>query len=91
MLHMGHAHGVYIQAAINTAKKYDNIILETSGVSMHSKIREAVKKVGEDRVVFGSDYPFHDYSVELQKVMVAGLSRRQRELLLYENAKKLLV
>jgi predicted TIM-barrel fold metal-dependent hydrolase len=91
MLHMGHAHGVYIQAAINTAKKYDNIILETSGVSMHSKIKEAVDRVGEDRVVFGSDYPFHDYSVELQKVKVAGLSRRQRELLLYENAANLLL
>ena len=91
MLHMGHAHGVYIQAAINTAKRYDNIILETSGVSMHSKIKEAVEKVGEERVVFGSDYPFHDYSVELQKVEVAGLTERQKELVLYANAKKLLL
>ena len=90
MLHMGHAHGVYIQAAINTAKKYDNIILETSGVSMHSKIKEAVEKVGEGRVVFGSDYPFHDYTVELQKVNVAGLSEGQKDLVLYENAKRLL-
>src|SRR5271156_701746 len=84
MLHMGHAHGVYIQAAINTAEKHDNIILETSGVSMHSKIREAVEKVGEGRVVFGSDYPFHDYSVEIQKVRVAGLTEGQRELVLYK-------
>ena len=91
MLHMGHAHGVYIQAAINTAKKHDNIILETSGVSMHSKIKEAVEKVGEDRVVFGSDYPFHDYSVELQKVKVAGLTESQEELVLYRNAMKLLL
>jgi uncharacterized protein len=91
MLHMGHAHGVYIQAAINTAKRYDNIILETSGVSMHSKIKEAVERVGEGRVVFGSDYPFHDYTVELQKVKVAGLTENQRELVLYENAKRLLL
>ena len=90
MLHMGHAHGVYIQAAINTAKRYDNIILETSGVSMHSKIKEAVERVGESRVVFGSDYPFHDYSVELQKVRVAGLTEGQREKVLYQNAKELL-
>jgi len=91
MLHMGHGHGVYIQAAINTAKKHDNIILETSGVSMHSKIKEAVKEVGEGRVVFGSDYPFHDYSVELQKVYVAGLTEGEKELVLYENAKRLLI
>jgi predicted TIM-barrel fold metal-dependent hydrolase len=91
MLHMGHAHGVYIEAAINTARKFDNIILETSGVSMHSKIREAVEKVGESRVVFGSDYPFHDYSVELQKVRVAGLKGRQLERVLYDNARDALV
>ena len=91
MLHMGHAHGVYIKAAIDTAKKHDNIVLETSGVSMHSKIKEAVDRVGEARVVFGSDYPFHDYSVELQKVRVAGLTENQRELVLYENAKRLLL
>jgi uncharacterized protein len=91
MLHMGHAHGVYIQAAINTAKKHDNIILETSGVSMHSKIKEAVERVGEERVVFGSDYPFHDYTVELRKVEAAGLTRRQRELVLRENARSLLL
>ncbi len=91
MLHMGHAHGVYIQAAINTARRHDNIVLETSGVSMHSKIREAVEKVGEGRVVFGSDYPFHDYSVELQKVFVAGLTPRQRDLVLRENASALLL
>ena len=58
---------------------------------MHSKIKEAVETVGEGRVVFGSDYPFHDYSVELQKVKVAGLTERQTELVLYENAKKLLL
>ncbi len=91
MLHMGHAHGVYIQAAINTAKNHENIILETSGVSMHSKIREAVERVGEGRVVFGSDFPFHDYSVELQKVRVAGLTHEQLELVLHENAKSLLI
>lgn len=91
MLHMGHAHGVYIEAAINTARRHDNIVLETSGVSMHSKIREAVERVGEERVVFGSDFPFHPYSVELAKVEAAGLSQAQKELVLHENAKRNLI
>ena len=90
MLHMGHGHGVYIQAAINTARRYGNIILETSGMPMHTKIREAVRTVGEDRVVFGSDFPFHHYSVEIQRVKMAGLTKRELNLVLQENSKQLL-
>jgi predicted TIM-barrel fold metal-dependent hydrolase len=86
MLHMGHGHGVYIQAAINAAKRHDNIILETSGMPMHTKIKEAVKQVGEERVVFGSDYPFHHHSVELQRLSVAGLTKREMEFVVHNNA-----
>lgn len=86
MLHMGHGHGVYIQAAIKTAKRYDNIILETSGMPMHSKIKEAVNVIGERRVVYGSDIPFHHTSVELQRIKMAGLSESQLQLVLHDNA-----
>jgi len=91
MLHMGHGHGVYIQAAINTAKRYDNIILETSGMPMHTKIKEAVRTVGERRVVYGSDIPFHHTSVELQRVRMAGLTENQLRLVLHDNAEALLI
>ena len=40
MIHMGHGHGVYIDAAIKMAKRYDNITLEMSGMPMGSKIKE---------------------------------------------------
>ena len=91
MLHMGHGHGVYIQAAINTAKRYDNIILETSGMPMHTKIKEAVMTVGETRVVYGSDIPFHHTSVELQRVKMAGLTDGELRLVLHDNAEELLI
>jgi predicted TIM-barrel fold metal-dependent hydrolase len=91
MLHMGHGHGVYIQAAINTAKRYDNIILETSGMPMHTKIREAVRTVGERRVAYGSDIPFHHTSVELQRVKMAGLTEDELRLVIHDNAQALLI
>jgi len=91
MLHMGHGHGVYIQAAINTAKRYDNIILETSGMPMHTKIKEAVKTVGEQRVVYGSDIPFHHTSVELQRVKIAGLTERELQLVVHDNSQQFLI
>ena len=43
---------------------------------MHTKIKEAVDKVGQQRVVFGSDFPFHNHSVELQRVKISGITKR---------------
>lgn len=61
MVHMGHGNGIYIQAAIDLSKKHDNVYLETSGMPMHTKIREAYNTVGSERVFWGSDAPFHHY------------------------------
>ncbi|MHB8566491.1 MAG: amidohydrolase family protein [Nitrososphaerales archaeon] len=90
MLHMGHGHGVYIEAAINTAKRFDNIYLETSGMPMHTKIKEAVEILGENRVMYGSDIPFHDPAVEITKVTASGLSQKNLERVFYWNAREIL-
>jgi hypothetical protein len=90
MLHMGHGHGVYIKSALDVAKRYDNIYLETSGMPMHSKVKEAVELLGEDRVMYGSDIPFHDPSVEIGRICASGLPRRQLERVFYSNAKAVL-
>jgi predicted TIM-barrel fold metal-dependent hydrolase len=86
MLHMGHGHGLYIRAAINAAKRHSNIMLETSGMPMHTKIKEAMETVGEDRVMYGCDIPFHHPSVELQRVKMAGLKESQLRKILHDNA-----
>jgi predicted TIM-barrel fold metal-dependent hydrolase len=56
---------------------------------MHSKIREAVERVGPDRVLYGSDTPFHHPSVELAKVRVSGLSAEMTDRVLGENGRAL--
>ena len=86
MLHMGHGHGVYIDAALKMARRYENIWLEMSGMPMPSKIREAYETVGEDRILFGTDTPFHEPSVELQKVLVSGVGDSGIQRILYDNA-----
>jgi predicted TIM-barrel fold metal-dependent hydrolase len=79
MVHMGHGHGVYIQAAIDTARAIPNIWLENSGMPMHTKTREAYLRVGSGRIFWGSDAPFHHYAVEILRTEVSGLSRAQLE------------
>ena len=66
--HMGHGNIVYINASIDVAARNPNVYLETSGMPMHTKIREAVERVGADRVLYGSDAPFHHPAVEIPKV-----------------------
>lgn len=87
--HMGHGHIVYINAAIEVAEKHENILLETSAMPMQSKIKEAVAKVGDDKVMYGSDMPFGHPAFEIKKVEVAGLTKKQLNLVLEENARKI--
>lgn len=88
MIHMGHGHGVYIDAAIKMAKKFSNIYLEMSGMPMPSKIKEAYETVGQNRVMFGTDTPFHHPSVEAQKIFVSGVENVGVQRILYNNAKE---
>lgn len=87
--HMGHGNIIYINAAIDVAARNPNVYLETSGMPMHTKIREAVERVGPDRVLYGSDTPFHHPSVELAKVRVSGLSADLTDRVLGANSQAL--
>ncbi|MDR2502964.1 MAG: amidohydrolase family protein [Deltaproteobacteria bacterium] len=88
MIHMGHGHGVYIQAALDVAARHDNIWLENSGMPMHTKIFEAYKRVGAERLFWGSDAPFHHYAVEILRTQVSGLAPQELEDVFYNNIKK---
>lgn len=90
MIHMGHGHGVYIDAALKMARRHPNIILEMSGMPMGIKIKEAYDTVGHDRIMFGTDMPFHHPSVEIQKVITSGVSEKELEDIFYNNAAKLM-
>jgi hypothetical protein len=87
--HMGHGNIVYINAAIDVAARNPHVYLETSGMPMHTKIAEAVERVGADRVLYGSDIPFHHPSVELTKVRVSGLPADLVDRVLGENGRRL--
>jgi predicted TIM-barrel fold metal-dependent hydrolase len=89
MAHMGHGHIVYINAALDVAEDHENIMVDTAGMTMHSKIREAVERLGEDRVMYGSDTPLGHPAWEIPKVRVSGLDEGQLRKVLYENALKI--
>ena len=90
MIHMGHGHGVYIDAALKMARRYPNLYLEMSGMPMPSKIKEAYETVGADRIMFGTDSPYHPAIVEAMKVATSGLTEEQMQDVFYNNCAKLM-
>jgi predicted TIM-barrel fold metal-dependent hydrolase len=87
--HMGHGNIVYINASIDIARRRPNVYLETSGMPMHTKIREAMELVGPTRVLYGSDAPFHHPAVEILKVRLSGLDDEGIERVLHTNSLEL--
>lgn len=89
MAHMGHGHIVYINGALDVAEDYDNIAVDTAGMTMHSKIKEAVERLGDDRVMYGSDMPLGHPAWEIPKVKISGLSEEHLQRVLHDNAKEI--
>ena len=88
MIHMGHAHGVYVDAAITMARRYENIWLETSGTSMSCQIANAYETVGHERSCSASTPIPSTPTVEIQKVMACGVDDEGLENIFYNNAAK---
>ncbi|MEM3407532.1 MAG: amidohydrolase family protein [Nitrososphaerota archaeon] len=87
MGHMGL--GEYWYDAIRSAKKTDNIYLDTTGCRYKIAIEKAIKEIGADRILYGSDMPFLSTELELKKVLSLNISNKELELILYENAAKI--
>lgn len=76
-------------SSIEVAKKYKNIWLETSGQMDPNILMKAVKELGSERVVFGTDWPYKPLNVEVDKFNYLGLKENQLEDIFYKNAEYL--
>lgn len=72
MAHMGSPW--LVKQSILVAKRRDNVVIDTSVQPNPILIREAVKTIGAERVLFGSDLPFQDQYLELKKLERADLT-----------------
>jgi predicted TIM-barrel fold metal-dependent hydrolase len=87
---LGHMGGYFhVHDAIQAAREYKNIILETSAMPYPAMIREAVRLVGSERVLFASDGPGCTPELDVEKVRLAGLSSDEEENLFHRNIERL--
>lgn len=76
-------------SSIEVAKKYPNIWLETSGQMDTNVLKKAVKELGSERVVFGTDWPYKPLNIEIEKFEYLGFKPHEMENILYKNAEYL--
>lgn len=79
-----------IERLASLAKGLDNLYVDTSFRS-HEDIELIVELFGQERVVFGTDYPFGSYSRQIEQVETATEGNQElRDLIFYKNANRLL-
>lgn len=87
MDHMGYRY--WVAEAIEAAKAYPNIYLVTTAVMEPHFIWQAVKELGPERVVFGSNAPMVPPQVQVDVVKLADLGDAAERKIFYENAARL--
>lgn len=87
---IAHLMGIGYRGVLEIAP-YPNILVDTSGGDPEAGVVEyAVRQLGAERVLFGSDAPGRSYGVQLGKVLGAQLTPEQRDLILFGNAERIL-
>jgi len=88
MAHMGFWQNT--EDAINKAKKYANLYLDTTMINNVETIRKTVDIVGAEKLLFGTDTPGPSMQVEVMKIKVAVSDQKKRELIFGGNIARIL-
>lgn len=78
------------QRAIELAGRYSNVYLDTGAVVLTRYLEQAVKELGPEKIVFGSDEPEVDCRLEIFKIRVLKLPKEQEAMILGGNLLRLL-
>lgn len=65
--------------------RLDNIYLDTSGCFHPELIEKAAELLGNDRIIFATDRPFHSYKMSLYAVDCCHFDKEARENILHDN------
>ncbi len=76
---------------VDAVRDHPNIFVDTSGMDPElGSVEYAVRQLGVDRVLFGSDAPGRDVLCQIGRVMAADISPADRDTILHVNSEKLL-
>ena len=75
---------------IDVTAAHDNIFIQTTDVPNIDVVQQCVDELGADRVMMGSDSPYHSMEEEIRKVEALDLSEKEKRKILGETAEKVL-
>jgi len=77
------------RACADVVEKYDNAYLDTTTLS-YQRTGYLYKRLGADKILFGSDYPYSHPAIELKKYELLIKDKSDLEKILHANAAQLL-
>ena len=87
---LGHSGALQMPEGLAFAKKYPNVWLEIASQSL-SGVTRLLAEAPDDRLLFGTDWPFYHQAMGLAKVFLATEGNdAARRRILHENAERLL-
>jgi len=94
LAHIGTGHGLTVTEwidSIELVKKHPNIYIETcTSITSYGQIEMAVRELGADRVVFGTDSPMLDPAVQKAKITGGDIPAEAQAKILGQNMAKIL-
>lgn len=89
LAHMGGNDSSIVKKAVDSAKDLFNVYFDTSGISTPFRAEYAVKTIGAQRVLFGSDFPWCSFRGNYYNIADSILSDEEKKLIFYNNFKEL--
>ncbi len=86
---LAHSGGFEFEKMIDLLKNHQNVYTDIS-LQPAEHIRTLINKIGYDRILFGTDYPFVTQAFSILSVLRATKNENERIFIFSENAKRLL-
>ena len=74
---------------VDLLKKHQNVYTDIS-LQPAEHIKTLINKIGHERILFGTDYPFVTQAFSILSVLRATKNENERTFIFSENAKRLL-
>jgi len=75
---------------VEAVKDLENVWVDTSGQVEVQILQKAFDELGEDRVIFATDWPYKHVGAEILKLDCLNMNDRQRQKVFHDNSAKLL-